>query len=175
MDFSENRVHFPATVQLLESLPCGHYHHALFSALAPHTHITPHHGPTNRKLRCQLPLIVPVGEGTAATLRVADETKALEEGKLIIFDDSFEHEATNTSAFPRIVLIFDIWHPDLTKEEVKFFEYINKYEMRALQHMQIQQRQTTAASGEEDTFLDVIERGRRAKEMVSPNDIWSEK
>jgi len=34
-----------------------------------------------------------------------------------VFDDSIEHEASNTSQEPRIVLIFDIWRPELSDDE----------------------------------------------------------
>lgn len=37
-------------------------------------------GPTNKKLRCQLPLVVP--EGGCCQLRVADDIITLEEGKV---------------------------------------------------------------------------------------------
>jgi aspartyl/asparaginyl beta-hydroxylase (cupin superfamily) len=40
------------------------------------------------------------------------------EGKAIVFDDSFEHEAWNDGNSARITLVFDIWHPDLTQREV---------------------------------------------------------
>ena len=56
--------------------------------------------------------------GISSALRVGEEWRMLEEGKMIIFDDSFEHEAFNASSSPRIVLIFDIWHPDFSNEEV---------------------------------------------------------
>lgn len=57
--------------------------------------------------------------GTAGWIKVAGETRYLQEGKAVIFDDSFLHEAGNTSAEePRVVLIVDIWHPDLSDEEV---------------------------------------------------------
>ena len=43
-------------------------------------------------------------------------------GECFIFDDSFEHEVFNppsaNGVLPRVVLIIDIWHPDLTNEEV---------------------------------------------------------
>lgn len=44
----------------------------------------------------------------------------LQEGKCVIFDDSFLHEAANLSDKPRVVLIVDVWHPDLTSVEVIF-------------------------------------------------------
>ena len=121
IDFSSNRQFFPTITRLIESIPGGHYHHALLSAMAPNTHILPHHGPTNRKLRCQLPIVVPGGVDvdSGSYLRVGSEKVALEEGRMIIFDDSFEHEAWNDASSPRIVLIFDIWHPDFSNEEVR--------------------------------------------------------
>ncbi len=46
----------------------------------------------------------------------------LTEGKCILFDDSFLHEANNASDKPRVVLIIDIWHPDLFDAEVSAFD-----------------------------------------------------
>jgi aspartyl/asparaginyl beta-hydroxylase (cupin superfamily) len=34
-----------------------------------------------------------------------------------VFDDSIEHEAWNSSNEPRVILIFDIWRPELSEEE----------------------------------------------------------
>jgi hypothetical protein len=56
-------------------------------------------------------------------LIVAGETKVLVEGKCFVFDDSFQHEAFNDCALdsgcpPRVILIVDFWHPDLTDDEV---------------------------------------------------------
>jgi aspartyl/asparaginyl beta-hydroxylase (cupin superfamily) len=50
-------------------------------------------------------------------LRVDNETFDQREGEIIAFDDSFDHEAWNNSQQPRLVLIFEVWHPDLTKDE----------------------------------------------------------
>jgi aspartyl/asparaginyl beta-hydroxylase (cupin superfamily) len=38
-------------------------------------------------------------------------------GKLMIFDDTIEHEAWNDSDEDRILLIFDIWRPELDEPE----------------------------------------------------------
>jgi aspartate beta-hydroxylase len=105
-------------------------------AISAKTHIKPHHGPTNKKLRIQLPLRVPkpaspsiaVRSDAAAVplpsccwLRAADQKVYLTEGKAIVFDDSFEHEAANEHpSEPRVVLVIDFWHPDLNNEEVKY-------------------------------------------------------
>ena len=85
----------------------------LFSKLTPGAHIPPHRGMLNCRLIGHLPLIVPDG----CWLRVGNETRRWEEGKLLIFDDSFEHEAKNDSDQTRIVLLFDIWRPELNDGE----------------------------------------------------------
>ena len=98
------------------------FHHALISCLSPDSHIVAHNGPTNKKLRVYLPLLL---ERDSNVLRVEDHAVKLKEGQCIIFDDSFEHEAWNESADKsRFTLIFDIWHPDLTVEEVDFLSKI---------------------------------------------------
>lgn len=66
------------------------------------------------KLRCHFPLFV----SDAGFLRVADEPRPWEEGKMIIFDDSFEHSAINLcSKKERVILLIDIWHPNLVMGE----------------------------------------------------------
>jgi aspartate beta-hydroxylase len=120
MDFSLNASHCPITMKLIQNIS-GQYQHAFFSALSPNAHIGAHFGPTNKKLRCYLPLFVPPADNSDSRcwLKVKGEIRFLEEGKCLIFDDSFLHEAGNgNSENPRVNLIFDIWHPDLTAEEV---------------------------------------------------------
>lgn len=81
-----------------------------FSFMEPKTHILPHKGYTKMVLRCHLPLIVPANEKCA--IRVGEETHVWKEGELVIFDDSFEHEAWNNSDDIRVVLMFDIPNPN---------------------------------------------------------------
>ena len=40
-----------------------------------------------------------------------------QEGQVVVFDDTYEHEAWNRSDQTRVVLIFDIWNPHLTEPE----------------------------------------------------------
>jgi len=75
--------------------------------------INPHTGTTNTRLVCHLPLIVPPG----CRFRVGNEVREWEEGKLLIFDDSIEHEAWNDGREDRTILIFDIWRPELSDQE----------------------------------------------------------
>ncbi|NVJ99074.1 MAG: aspartyl/asparaginyl beta-hydroxylase domain-containing protein [Alphaproteobacteria bacterium] len=86
---------------------------ALFSRLKPGTHIKPHHGMLNTRLICHLPLIVPEGCG----IRVGATSRVWEPGKLLIFDDSMEHEAWNRGASDRTVMIFEIWRPEISFED----------------------------------------------------------
>ncbi len=107
MKFPDNAALCPETANLIYSIPeiisCD------YSFLKPNTHIAAHKGYTKMVLRCHLPLVVPAGK--KCSLRVGDEIKEWEEGKLIIFDDSFEHEAWNRSNESRTVLMFDIPNP----------------------------------------------------------------
>jgi aspartyl/asparaginyl beta-hydroxylase (cupin superfamily) len=85
----------------------------MFSLLKAGARILPHTGMFNTRLICHLPLIVPPN----CRFRVGNEVRQWEEGKLLIFDDTIEHEAWNDSDEDRIVLIFDIWRPELSERE----------------------------------------------------------
>ena len=85
----------------------------LFSKLKPGARIDPHTGFLNCRLICHVPLVVPNGCG----LRVGGERGEVVRGEVWAFDDSINHEACNNSADDRIVLIFDVWHPNLTEQE----------------------------------------------------------
>lgn len=121
----------PATLAALELAPRpvipGRAPIALFSRLTPGTHIQPHHGLLNTRLICHLPLIVPDGCG----LRVGAETRSWREGEMLIFDDSFEHEAWNRGASDRTILLFEIWRPDIDADEraqlTRIFAAIDTY------------------------------------------------
>ncbi|OQS07190.1 aspartyl/Asparaginyl beta-hydroxylase, partial [Thraustotheca clavata] len=129
VDYSFNRTRCPVTTSVLEKIP-NQYEHAFFSALAPRTHITKHHGPTNKKLRVHLPLVVPSGDNLCR-IRVGDQIISAKEGQCYIFDDSFEHEAWNDhTTQSRLVLIFDIWHPNLSAKEIKFFKFLRKAQLK---------------------------------------------
>jgi aspartyl/asparaginyl beta-hydroxylase (cupin superfamily) len=113
----KNVARFPRTFAALEGLPLPHITtrapSILFSMLRPGARIDAHNGMINTRLICHLPLIVPPGCG----FRVGNETRSWEEGKLLIFDDTIEHEAWNDGDSDRILLIFDVWRPELTPGE----------------------------------------------------------
>ena len=85
-----------------------------FSVLGPGTHIKPHHGVTNTRLVMHLPLIVP---SDCALNVFGGGLHAWTEGELVMFDDTFLHEAWNRSAHTRVVLLMDCWNPHLTAVE----------------------------------------------------------
>lgn len=107
----------PQTMALLARIPQpdipGASPNAMFSLLAPETAIPPHVGVNNARLVCHLPLVVPAG----CWFRVGAEVRPWNVGEAFVFDDTVEHEAANPSDQLRVVLIFDLWHPDLSPAE----------------------------------------------------------
>ncbi|MDF7775093.1 aspartyl/asparaginyl beta-hydroxylase domain-containing protein [Sphingomonas sp. AOB5] len=102
-----------ALAQVTQPQIAGRSPNAMFSLLKPHTHIPPHTGIANTRLVCHLPLIVPPD----CWFRVGATKRRWVVGEPFVFDDTIEHEAANESDLPRIVLIFDSWHPDLDAGE----------------------------------------------------------
>uniref|UniRef100_A0A673B1Z9 Aspartyl/asparaginyl beta-hydroxylase-like n=1 Tax=Sphaeramia orbicularis TaxID=375764 RepID=A0A673B1Z9_9TELE len=82
-----------------------------FSVMHPGTHVWPHTGPTNCRLRMHLGLVIPK---QGCRIRCTTETRQWEEGKVLIFDDSFEHEVWQDADSYRLIFIVDVWHPELT-------------------------------------------------------------
>ena len=58
--------------------------------LSGSTHVAPHHGIMNTKLRAHLPLLIPTDP--APVLVVAGTSITWTEGNIIVFDDTYEHE-----------------------------------------------------------------------------------
>jgi hypothetical protein len=121
----------PSAIAALRKAPMpairGRSPMALFSVLRAGAHIAPHNGLLNTRLICHLPLIVPPG----CSLRVGSETRDWQEGKCLIFDDSIEHEAWNRSDRTRVILLFEIWRPEIGEAEraalTAMFETITDY------------------------------------------------
>lgn len=117
MPVAGNAERCPATMAALAQTPMPRIAQrapmALFSLLKPGTHIAPHHGMLNTRLIVHLPLIAPPG----CALRVGAETRGWSLGEALVFDDSIEHEAWNRGTTTRVVLLFEIWRPELTEAE----------------------------------------------------------
>ncbi len=85
-----------------------------FSIMRPGTEILAHYGVTNVRLVMHLPLVIP----SDCALNVdGGGLHAWREGELVLFDDTFRHEAWNRSSDTRIILLMDCWNPHLSVAE----------------------------------------------------------
>lgn len=110
--FTKHTQFFPKTMKHIRE--CGQEFTSIkFSAIQPGTHIRTHTGPSNERLRVHLTLLHSGG----AKIRVATEWHTWTQGQAIIFDDSWEHEVIHTGSDMRVVLIMDIWHPELPESQ----------------------------------------------------------
>jgi aspartyl/asparaginyl beta-hydroxylase (cupin superfamily) len=116
-DVPENQARCPAATAAMRQIPLvfsgKRSPNVLFSRLKPGATIPPHTGMVNTRLIGHLPLIVPDNCG----FRVGGTTQLWREGKVWLFDDTIEHEAWNESAQERIILLFEVWKPELTEAE----------------------------------------------------------
>ena len=127
----ENAARCPMTLNALADAPLarvpGRSPSILFSLLRPGARIPPHTGEVNTRLICHLPLIVP----DKCSFRVGNDTRATIEGRAWVFDDTIEHEAWNGSDRTRVILLFEVWRPELAAEEralvSAMFEAIDAY------------------------------------------------
>lgn len=98
----------PETAKLLEKIPDLKV--AFFSILAPGKHIPRHSGKHKGIIRYHLALKVPDPHENCR-IQVADQIAYWEEGKSLIFDDTFPHEVWNDTNDYRVVLFLDIARP----------------------------------------------------------------
>ena len=98
----------PETTRIIEAIP-GMFT-AFFSVLAPGKHIPRHRGPYRGLLRGHLALVVPEPR-EACWIEVGDETTPWEEGRCIVFDDTYKHRVENNTDAVRVVLFLDVLRP----------------------------------------------------------------
>jgi aspartyl/asparaginyl beta-hydroxylase (cupin superfamily) len=98
----------PNTALLMEQIPGMTT--AMFSILSPRKHILDHRGPYKGVLRYHLGLIVPE-QADRCRIRVGEDIRHWEEGKSLIFDDTFNHEVWNDTDETRVVLFVDVLRP----------------------------------------------------------------
>lgn len=84
---------------------------AMFSIFEPGKHLPAHRGPYNGVLRLHLGLIVPDASERNLAIRVDRQVHQWQEGKVLIFDDAYEHEAWNHTDQTRVVLFVDFVKP----------------------------------------------------------------
>ena len=108
---------FPITSEILdnisdkmENIP---FSYCFFSKLHAKSSIAPHYGPTNIRLRVHLGIDVP----DDCSIEIAGKNVRWAEGKCLVFDDTYLHSVENRSDKQRVILLLDLWHPDLYPEE----------------------------------------------------------
>ena len=98
----------PRTAELLTRIPG--MKSAMFSILAPHKRLPEHRGPYKGVLRYHLGLKIPE-PAEASGICVAGQTRHWAEGRSLVFDDSYLHEAWNGTDAHRVVLFVDLLRP----------------------------------------------------------------
>lgn len=99
---------FPETMRILERVPG--LMTAAFSLLGPGKRLPPHRGPYKGLLRVHLGLLVPEPR-EACWIRVNQQQAHWQEGKCMVFDDSFQHDVHNQTEGRRVVLFLDVERP----------------------------------------------------------------
>ena len=111
--FKQVEANFPATMAIMDRIPEEHRRAGviMLSLMQPGTHVAGHCGYTNGRLRIHMGIRTPPG----ARMRVHQTLLTWEAGRCLVFDDSIEHEVWNESDEPRVVLLYDIFHPALAE------------------------------------------------------------
>ncbi len=98
----------PETARLLDRVPG--IQTAFFSILLPGANVPRHRGITRGLIRCHLGLMVPEPRERCA-ITIDDAPYLWEEGKTLLFDDTYPHAVSNDTDQLRVVLLFDFHRP----------------------------------------------------------------
>jgi beta-hydroxylase len=98
----------PQTSALLEQVPG--IQTAFFSILAPGKIVPPHNGITKGLIRAHLGLVVPPPQ-VECYMDVGDVRCTWQEGQVLVFDDTYKHNVSNSGDEIRVVLLFDFLRP----------------------------------------------------------------
>lgn len=128
----ENAARCPATMAALGHAPLpripGRSPNAHWSRLLPGAHIAPHTGMLNTRLICHIPILT----APQCWFRVGSETRSWVDGVPLVFDDSINHEAKNDGSQERVILLFEIWRPEIDEADReaigRIFQAIGDYE-----------------------------------------------
>ncbi len=116
----------PRTAALMRQIPGMTT--AMISILSPRKHILDHRGPYKGVLRYHLGLIVPE-DAESCRIRVGEDVRHWQEGKSMVFDDTFNHEVWNDTDQTRVVLFVDVLRPLPQPEST-----INRLIVKAIGH-----------------------------------------
>lgn len=119
-----NRGRCPRTVEALRRIPGVTT--AFFSILGPGKRIPEHRGPYRGVVRYHLGLKIPRPE-TSCGISVGGQTAHWREGSGLFFDDTYPHEAWNSTDDDRAVLFLDVVRP------MRFpYSWLNQLVIRAI-------------------------------------------
>ena len=111
---------FPETNRILNSLddllvdlP---FAYSFFSELKPNSEISPHYGACNLRLRIHLGIDIP-NDNDNCFINIEEKSVNWKNGETIVFDDTYIHNVINKTDKTRVILLVDIWHPEIMKEE----------------------------------------------------------
>jgi tetratricopeptide (TPR) repeat protein len=116
---------FPKTSALLRTMPLSQVNsvpaYAWLSILQPGTEIPTHFGASSAHVTLHLGIDVPDGN---CVLDVIGEERTWQSGEAFAFMDSFAHSSWNHGDRPRVVLVTQAAHPDLTAAEVDDLQHV---------------------------------------------------
>ena len=98
-----------------------------FASMKPNSSIKLHSDFTNFVLTSHLAVDIPENGNNKCRLSIGDETKEWINGEVMLFDTSIMHDAVNESDQTRYILMFRVWHPDLTDAERGALQMIYDY------------------------------------------------
>ncbi|MFM5952971.1 MAG: aspartyl/asparaginyl beta-hydroxylase domain-containing protein [Novosphingobium sp.] len=127
-----NAARCPATMEALGHAPLpqipGRSPNAHWSRLLPGAHIAAHTGMLNTRLICHIPILT----APDCWFRVGSEVRGWVDGVPLVFDDSINHEARNDGPQERVVLLFEIWRPEIDEADReaigRIFQAIGEYD-----------------------------------------------
>jgi aspartyl/asparaginyl beta-hydroxylase (cupin superfamily) len=124
----ENCLFCPATVEMLNRLDyVTSYGLIYFSALEAGSQLNLHYSHSNVVLRVEIVLATPPG----STIEVAGSVRQLIPGECLMFDESFGCKYNNDGDSAHLGLAFDIWHPELSHEEIMALNWFSKFSINA--------------------------------------------
>lgn len=95
-----------------------------FASMQPGSDIKLHSDFTNFVLTSHLALVIPENGNNKCRLTIGDEERQWIEGEVMAFDTSIMHSAVNESDEMRYILMFRMWHPDLTEVERDAIQFV---------------------------------------------------
>ncbi len=104
----KNAARCPKTTEIIEQIPGMKT--AFFSILSPGKHIPAHRGPYKGVIRAHLGLKVPEPK-EQCRIRVGSDYRHWDEGEVMLFDDTHDHEVWNDTDGERVVLFLDVVRP----------------------------------------------------------------